>query len=58
MWHVRDRREVHIGNMGGDLRERDHMESLGMDGKMILNCIFRKWEGGMDWIDVAEDRYR
>jgi hypothetical protein len=32
--------------VGGDLRERDHLESLNVDGKIILKCIFRKWEGG------------
>jgi hypothetical protein len=22
---------------------------LGVDGKIILKLIFRKWDGGMDW---------
>jgi hypothetical protein len=25
---------------------------------IILRCIFRKWEGGMDWINLAEDSDR
>jgi len=29
----------------------------GLDGRIILRCIFRKWNGrgGMDWIDLAQD---
>jgi hypothetical protein len=23
-----------------------------------IKCIFRKWVGGMDWIELAEDRDR
>jgi len=29
-----------------------------IDGRMILRLIFRKWGGGMDWIDLAQDRER
>jgi hypothetical protein len=25
---------------------------------IILKWIFKKWDGGMDWIDMAQDRYR
>jgi hypothetical protein len=34
------------------------LEDLGLDGRIILICIFKKWDGGMDWIDVAQDMYR
>ena len=27
---------------GGDLRERDHLEDLDVDGSMILKWIFKK----------------
>jgi hypothetical protein len=51
---------VHAGFWWGNLRERDHFEDPGVDGRLILRCVFRKcgWEGGMDWIDLAEDRDR
>jgi len=36
---------------GGDPRfihgfggERDHLEDLSVDGRIILRCIFRKWD--------------
>jgi hypothetical protein len=35
------------------MRERDHWEKPGVDERMIMRWIFRKWEGGRDWIDLA-----
>ena len=32
----------------GNLRERDHLEYLGIDGRIILRWIFRKWDVG-EW---------
>jgi hypothetical protein len=49
---------MHTGFGGGNLREREHLEDPGIDGKIILRSIFRKWDGGMDWIDLAQDRTR
>jgi hypothetical protein len=38
----------------GNLRERDHLGDAGVDGKIILRRIFRKWEvelwTGMRWL--------
>jgi hypothetical protein len=30
----------------------------GVDGRIILKQIFKKWHGGMDWIELAQDRDR
>jgi len=41
------------------MRERDHLEDPGMDGRIIIRWILRKWDGrGVDWIDLAQDRER
>ena len=29
----------------GNLRKRDHLEGPGVDGRIILKWIFRKWDG-------------
>jgi len=29
------------------MRERDHWEDPGVDGRIILSCIFRKWDVGV-----------
>ena len=42
----------------GNLRERDHLEDPGIDGRIIFKWIFRKWEGGMNFLDLAEARDR
>jgi hypothetical protein len=41
----------------GNLREGVHWGDSGVDGRIILRWIFRKWDvGGMNWIEVAQDR--
>jgi len=47
--------EVHTRFLWKNLRERDHLENLSVDGRMIFKWI---WDGGMDWIDLALDRDR
>ena len=45
VWGGGGRREVNSGFWWGNLRGRDHMEDPGVDGRIILNCIFWKWDG-------------
>jgi hypothetical protein len=26
------------------------------DGRIILRWIYKKWDGGMDWFELAQDR--
>jgi len=37
---------VYKGFWWGNLGDRDHLEDLGVDGRIILRWIFRKWDGG------------
>jgi hypothetical protein len=30
----------------------------GVDGRIILKCIFKTWDRGMGWIELAQDRDR
>jgi hypothetical protein len=49
---------VHTGFWWGDLREGDHLGDRGVGGMIILKWIFKKWDGGMNWIGLAQDRDR
>ena len=41
----------------GNLRERDHREDPGADGRIILRWIFRKWNvevwTGSSWLRIG-----
>jgi hypothetical protein len=50
------RGEVQTGFWWGNLKERDHLEDSGVDGRIILRWIFRKLHGVMEWIILAQDR--
>jgi hypothetical protein len=51
MWHVWRRGEV-----WGNLRKGDHLEDPGVDGRIVLRWIFRKWSANMVLIDLAQYR--
>jgi hypothetical protein len=48
MWHIRGRRENHTGFWCGNLKDRTHLEGLGVDLEIIL-----KWkEIGFEGVDL------
>jgi hypothetical protein len=38
-----------------NLRERDHLEDLDVEGRITLKWVIKKQEGEMDWIRLAQD---
>ena len=47
---------MHTGLWWGNLREKDHLEDLRVDGKKILKCNFRMWSWevwtGSSWLRI------
>jgi hypothetical protein len=51
------RGEAYAGFWWGKLRGRDHLGEPGVDGRIILKLIFRKWDGktwtGLIWLRMG-----
>jgi len=49
--------EVHAGFWWGNPREGDHLEELGVDGRIVLKWILHKWNGeactGLNWLRLG-----
>ena len=40
------------------MREGVHLEDTCIDKRIILKRIFEEWDGGMDWMELAQDMDR
>jgi hypothetical protein len=57
MLHVWETGKIHTGILSGDIRERDPLEDLDVDGRIILSLIFKKWDTetwtGLAWLSTG-----
>jgi len=47
MWHVGGRRATHAGVLWGNLKNREYLQDLVVDGRIILKSIFKQQTGKM-----------
>jgi len=47
---------VYLGFWWENFRERARLEDLGVDGRIILNWIFKMWS--IQWIDSTQEKDR
>ena len=49
---------MYTGFLWENLKERDHFEDPGVDGRIILRQIFRKWDVGLwtgsSWLRIRK----
>jgi hypothetical protein len=57
-----ERRGVYIYRVLGNVREREHLKDLGVDGRIILRWIFRKWDVGLwtgsSWLRIGKGGWK
>jgi hypothetical protein len=57
MYHVWWKGEVCTGFWWGSLRERDRWGDRGLDGRIMLGWIFKKWDvgvrTGLGWLRIG-----
>ena len=56
MKHVWESVDVHTRFWWKNLRQRYLLEDLGIDRSIILKWIVKLSDGGMNWIDLNQDR--
>jgi hypothetical protein len=56
MWHVWGRGELYRGFWWENMKERGHVEDLGIDGRILLKCMLRKHDAksctGFGWLKI------
>jgi hypothetical protein len=55
MYHKWGRGKVHTRFLWEDQTEGDRFEDPDVDGRIILQLVFNKWDWGMDWIDLGHN---
>lgn len=57
MRNARERRETHIALSQETMEERDHLEGMGVDGRIILKSILNKQNAemwtGLIWLEIG-----
>jgi hypothetical protein len=43
LWNIWGRNEIHTGVCWGNLKERDYLKDVGVNGRIILRCILLRW---------------
>jgi hypothetical protein len=54
MWHIWARGETQTRFWWGNLMERDNLEDLGINWRIILKWTLKKWD--FDLFDLVQDR--
>jgi len=58
VWLEWRRGEICEGFWWRNLCERDYLEKLGVDGRIILKWIFKKYDGSLYCVGLAQNRHK